>query len=603
MSRLLLIAALMASAAPTVVAAAVVAAVPPVVVQAAAQSSADRSLASLTARYLDGEARFEPEGATSLGIHAYDDRIGDRSPAGRAAKTAAERAWLAELGQIDAARLTRANQVDAALLANQLKYSLWTATTLQSWAWDPQVYNDAAGGALYSLAARDFAPWPERLRSATARMEQLPGLFAQARANLVPARVPSIHAETVAKQNAGVLEIVDSMLVPHAGELNPADRKRFDAAVATLRQAVAVHQIWLDKTLVPNAKGDFRIGAALYDAKLAFALNSPLSRAEIKRRAETALTDTRAEMYSLARGVLAHRAGAPATPEQPTATEQQAAIEAALALTYAKRPARDGVIAEATTALAEATAFVAAHNLVTIPASPIQIITMPVFQQGVAVAYCDAPGPLEKQLGTFFAVSPIPADWTQAQSDSFLSEYNDYMIRDLAVHEAMPGHYVQLAHQNDYPSTLRAVLGSGSFIEGWAVYMEGQMADAGFMNADPLYKLTVLKMRLRSISNALLDIGIHTEGMSREAAMSLMMQGAFQQEREAAGKWTRARLGSTQLPTYFVGYSEHRDLRAAAEKRDGAAFNVKTYHDTVIGFGSPPVRYVRALMFDQPILP
>ena len=173
------------------------------------------------------------------------------------------------------------------------------------------------------------------------------------------------------------------------------------------------------------------------------------------------------------------------------------------------------------------------------------------------------------------------------------------MIRDLAVHEAMPGHYVQLAHSNAYPSTLRAVLGSGPFVEGWAVYAEGQMADAGFMNADPLYKLTVLKMRLRSISNALLDIGIHTEGMTEAAAMSMMMDQAFQQEREAAGKWTRARLGSTQLPSYFVGYSEHSDLRAAAEKRPG--FAVKTYHDAVLAYGSPPVRYVRALMFDEPI--
>ncbi|MGI4876816.1 MAG: DUF885 domain-containing protein [Janthinobacterium lividum] len=594
MSRRRLIALLLAAALPAAAAAR----------QAqGAIDTADRTLAGLTGRYIDGLAQLSPETATTLGIHKYDDRLRDYSPAGRAAEAVAERGWLRELDKIDPARLTRADQVDAAMLRNALKYQLWTGATLQSWAWDPQTYNDAAGASLYGLAARDFAPWPVRLRSATARMEKLPGLFAQARANLVPARVPRIHAETVAKQNAGILDIVDTMLVPHAGELAAADRARFDAAVAGLRAAVATHQTWLDTVLVPNAAGDFRIGPALYDAKLAFALNSPLSRAEIKRRATAAMIDTRAEMYQLARDVLKDRPGAPPAPAAPTASEQQAVIEAALKLAYAKRPARDGVIAEATAALGEATAFVRAKNLVTVPDSPIGIITMPVFQQGVAVAYCDSPGPLEKQLGTFVAVSPIPAAWTQAQADSFLSEYNDYMVRDLMVHEAMPGHYLQLAHQNAYPSTLRAVLGSGAFVEGWAVYMEGQMADAGFMNADPLYKLTVLKMRLRSISNALLDIGIHTEGMTEAAAMKLMMTGAFQQEREAAGKWTRARLGSTQLPSYFVGYSEHRDLRAAVEKRDGAAFDVKKYHDTAISFGSPPVRYVRALMLDEPVTP
>lgn len=560
-----------------------------------AASPADDRLAALTARFIDGEARFEPEVWTGVGVHTYDGEIGDRSAKGRAAKAAAERGWLAELDRIDALALTRANQVDAAMLRNDLKYRLWTATVLQSWAWDPQIYNDAAGSSLYALAARDFAPWPERLRSATARMEKLPRLFAQARANLVPARVPRIHAETVAKQNAGILQIVDDMLVPHAGEVNAADRARFDAAVKALRVAVDGQQVWLSK-LVPRATGDFRLGAKLYDAKLAFALNSPLSRAEIKRRATAAMIATRAEMYDLARAAL--KDGAPATP---TPAQQQAEIEKALALTYAKRPARAGLMAETTRALDEATAFVRAKDLISLPSSPVKLITMPAFQQGVAVAYCDSPGPLEKQLGTFFAVSPIPAAWTPAQSDSFLSEYNDYMIRDLAVHEAMPGHYVQLAHQNDYPSTLRAVLGSGAFVEGWAVYAEGVMADAGFMAGDPLYKLTVLKMRLRSISNALLDIGIHTEGMTEREAMALMTVQAFQQEREAAGKWTRARLGSTQLPSYFVGYSEHKDLRAEIERR--RSFDLKRYHDEVLSFGSPPVRYVRALMTGAPIAP
>nr|WP_295664469.1 DUF885 domain-containing protein [Polymorphobacter sp.] len=557
----------------------------------AAASPADDKLAALETRWLDGEMRFAPESATSIGVHTYDNAIGDRSAAGRKASTAAERGWLAELDRIDAKSLTRANQVDAAMLRNALRYSLWTDATLQSWAWDPQIYNDAAGGALYSLAARDFAPWPVRLKAATSRMNLLPGMLAIERETLVPARVPLIHAQTVAKQNSGILDIVNDMLVPHEGELAPADRVAFDEARERLKRAVALHQRWLDTVLVPNAKGDFRLGAKLYDAKLAFALDSPLTRAEIKARATKALAATTAEMAVLARGVIKDNA----------AMSDHDVIAAALKLTYAKRAPRDGVIAEATKALAEATAFVRAKDLITLPDSPVQIITMPKFQQGVAVAYCDSPGPLEKNLGTFFAVSPIPDQWSEAQATSFLSEYNEYMIRDLAVHEAMPGHYVQLAHQNAYPSTLRAVLGSGSFVEGWAVYAEGQMADDGFMNGDPLYKLTVLKMRLRSISNALLDIGIHTEGMTEQVAMALMMDQAFQQEREAAGKWTRARLGSTQLPSYFVGYSEHTDLRAAAEKRPG--FAVKRYHDAVLSYGSPPARYVRALMFDEPIAP
>jgi len=561
----------------------------------------DARFADLSRRYLDGIASQNPSYATTLGDHRFDDRLPDMSAEARARSTGFARAILAELNRLDRARLSRDNQVDAALLDNNLHYSIWTDETLRSWAWDPQIYNEAAGGALYGLAARDFAPWETRLKSATARMEAMPALLAQTRANLVPARVPEIFATTVARQNGGIVEIVEEMLAPHKGDLNAADARRFDSAFAGLKAAVAEHQLWLDRTLVPNAKGEFRLGPDLYDSKLAFALASPLSRAEIKRRASLTVTATRDEMYAIARRLLAGRAGAPPLPERPTAAQQQKAIEAALELAYAHRPSRSGVEAKAVETLARATAFVREKKLVTVPDTPVRVITMPRFQQGVSLAYCDSPGPLEKNLATFYAISPIPAEWTDAQATSFLREYNDYAIHDLTLHEAMPGHYLQLAHSNRNGSTLRAVLASGSFIEGWANYGEAVMADAGYLDGDPLFRLIVLKLRLRVATNALLDIGVQTEGMTREQAMEMMTVTAFQQEREAAGKWVRANLTSAQLPTYFVGYSEHVELRQEAERRRGAAFDLKAYHDELLSHGSPPVRYVRALMFGEPI--
>jgi uncharacterized protein (DUF885 family) len=255
----------------------------------------------------------------------------------------------------------------------------------------------------------------------------------------------------------------------------------------------------------------------------------------------------------------------------------------------------------ATRTTEEATAFVREHDLVTVPDTPVKIILMPEFQRGVAVAYCDSPGPLDKHLDTFYAVSPIPDDWSDTQVDSFLREYNTRSIHELSIHEAMPGHFLQIAHSNKYPSTLRAVLGSGPFIEGWAMYGEKVMADAGYMDNDPLMQLINRKWNLRAMANALLDQAIHVDGMSRDEAMELMTVTTFQQEREAAGKWVRAQLTSAQLPTYYVGYSEHLDLRREMEKREGDAFNLKTYHDTVLSFGSPPVRFVRQLMLDEPI--
>ncbi|MHB8912548.1 MAG: DUF885 domain-containing protein [Lysobacter sp.] len=574
---------------------------------AASTAQADAVFAALSRRWLDGWLQLQPVAATQAGDHRFDDQLDDLSAAGRQKLVDFSEKMLAELDTLDVGKLSRENQVDAAILRNQVRYDLWTAETLQSWASDPQIYSQLAGGALYTLMAREFAPLPQRLKSATARMEKLPGLFAQMRANLDPARVPKIHAETVARQNAGVLSLVDSLVVPQAGQLGATERKRLDVAIAALRTAVAEHQTWLDKTLVPSAKGNFRIGQQLYDEKLAFALNSPLSRTEIRQRAEAAIKLTRVEMYDIARKLLLERqastgvAAPKSMPAQPGDVQQQAVIEAALELAYADRPARDQVVELARQSTAEATAFVREKNLVSVPETPVEIILMPEFQRGVAVAYCDSPGPLDKGLNTFYAVSPIPDDWSRQQVDSFLREYNTRSIHELSIHEAMPGHYLQIAHSNKHPSTLRAVLGSGSFIEGWAMYGEKVMDDAGYMDGDPLMQLIQRKWALRATANAILDQAIHVDGMSREEAMALMTQTTFQQEREAAGKWVRAQLTSAQLPTYFVGYSEHLDLRNEVQQREGDKFDLKAYHDHLLSFGSPPVRFARQLLLDQPV--
>ncbi|MCH6484078.1 DUF885 domain-containing protein [Pseudoxanthomonas sp. LH2527] len=568
---------------------------------AADTAKADAAFAELSKRALEGWLQLSPVSATQIGEHMYDGELDDLSADGRQKSLAFSKKTLAELDAMDIAALSRENQVDAAILRNQLQYDIWTAETLQSWAWDPQVYNNVAGGALYGLMAREFAPLPERLKSATARMQKIPTLLAQARENLDPARVPKVHAETVARQNAGLLSIVDTFITPNLKDLPETDRAQAQAAIEGLKKAVAEHQAWLDKTLVPNAKGDFRIGQTLYDQKLQFALLSSLSRADIKQRAEGELKRVREAMYGIARTVLKDKPGAPALPEAPTADEQQKAIEAALELAYAERPARDKVVPDAEAALAQATEFVRKHDLVTLPDAPVEIIEMPEFQRGVAVAYCDSPGPLDKHLKTFYAVSPIPEDWDQTQVDSFLREYNSRMIHLLSIHEGTPGHYLEGWHSAKFPSTLRAVLRSGMFAEGWAVYTEKMMSDAGYLDNDPLFHLVQMKFYLRTIANAILDQGVQVDGWTREQAMDLMVRQTFQQEREAAGKWTRAQLTSAQLPTYFVGVQEHFDLRKAAEAKQGAQFNLKAYHDQVLSYGAPPVRFVRQLMLDEPI--
>jgi uncharacterized protein (DUF885 family) len=561
----------------------------------------DTAFEAISKRYLDEMTALTPVNATSLGDHRFDGELDDVSPKGYDRRVALAHELLGEVQALASTEMSRANQVDAHLLESELQYQIWRVEQLSEWRWNPLMYTELTGNSVYLLLARDFAPLPDRLRSVGARLAELPRFLSQVRETLIPARVPRIHAETAIKQNTGILTLIDQLVQPQLGVLPDADQATLRTAIAHARTAIAQHQIWLEKKLLPAAKGDFRLGATLYDAKLRFALDSPLTREEIRTRAQEELVRARADMYNVARGALQNQPGAPPLPPAPTPDEQQDAIAAALELAYAQHPARDEVFDAARKAFEETTAFVRAHDLVTLYDDPLEIIPMPEFQRGVALAYCDSPGPLDQGQKTFYVISPIPNDWTEEQVKSFLREYNTRSIDDLTIHEAMPGHYLQLMHSNRYHSPLRAVLASGTFIEGWAVYSERMMVEQGFEGGDPLMHLIQLKWYLRSIGNAILDQGVHVDGMSRENAMHLMTHDTFQEEREAAAKWVRAQLTAAQLPTYFVGVQEHLALREEARKKWGKTFTLKRYHDTVLSFGSPPVRYVRELALDLPI--
>jgi uncharacterized protein (DUF885 family) len=385
------------------------------------------------------------------------------------------------------------------------------------------------------------------------------------------------------------------------GSLSASQQETLQQSMETARTAIEEHQVWLEQQLLPNAKGNFRIGAETFERKLAFALHTPLSRQQVRERAEREFHHVRDEMYAVAKTVYAEAYPYTEFPDKPDEVYRQAVIRAALELAYQQLPDREEIVETTRRQLDRATQFVREQDLVSVPDDPVEIIVRPEFQRGVSVAYCDSPGPLDVGQKTFYAVAPMPAEWTEEQVRTFLREYNLFSLEDLTMHEAMPGHFLQLAHSNRYPSTLRAMLSSGPFIEGWAVYAERLMVDAGYMDNDPLQRLIMLKWYLRAVTNAILDQAIHVDGMSREEAMKLMVRGAFQEEREAALKWVRAQLTSAQLSTYFVGYQEHADLREEAEGHAEKEFDLKSYHDRLLSFGSPPVQFVRALMLDLPV--
>jgi len=566
-----------------------------------AATATDDAFLNLADEYISDLTNFSPVNATLIGDHSADDKIDQVDAAARAAGRELRVEYITALKTLDIDEMTRANQIDAEILRNQLEYDLWSVDELQEWAWNPLYYIRISGSAIYGLVARDFAPVETRLRSATSRLTEIPRFLQQSREAIQPERVPKIHAETAINQNPGLTSIIDTMIIPEMGVLSAAEQEQLNTAIEVARDAVAEHQTWLEEDLLPRAAGDFRIGVKLYDTKLAFALNSPLNRKEITARAEQEYENVRNEMYEVSKTVYLKKHPLTAFPDDPDESYKQAIIRAALEDAYKELPPPNGIVAVAKQQLQQAIDFVVEKNIVTMPDEPVEIINMPEFQRGVTIAYLDAPGPLDKEQPAFYAVAPLPEDWTEEQIQSFLREYNIYSIQDLTIHEGVPGHYLQLALSNRYPATLRAVLGSGPFIEGWGVYAEQMMISEGYLDHDPLMKLINLKWYLRAVTNAIIDSAIHVDGMTRDAAMDLMVEGGFQEEREAALKWVRAQLSSAQLSTYFVGYQEHLELRAAVEETWGDEFTLRRYHDQALSYGSPPVKYVRALMLNEDI--
>ena len=555
-------------------------------------TSQDDAFQKIAHDYVEQYLRTRPEQATDLGDHRFDGDLTNYSSEVRAKDLATQKEFRDKLNAIDGTQLAAANNVDLRILKENIDYEIFRAEDLKEPEWNPLVYMQSLANSLYLLVARDFAPPEKRIPNLRQRMEKIPGVIAQAKANLQ--HPPRIHTETAIEQTQGAINLVKTELAPL---LDQAPQMKKDLAPLQDKTAAALedYKKWLQTDLLPRSDGNFRLGEQKYRKKLHFALASDLPMEEIMKRAKADLEQTQTAMYETALPL--YKKYFPNTDPTADGLADKHKVNAAVLGKLAEQhPNDDTVIDYAKKIASEATDFVKKHDLVTVPDVPLDVVAMPEFKRGVAIAYCDAPGPLEKNGQTFFAVAPTPKDWSKERKDSFYREYNNYMIRDLTVHEAMPGHFLQLAHANQFraPTLVRAIFQSGPFIEGWAVYCEQAMAEQGY--GGPEVKMQQLKMRLRAICNAILDQSIHAGNMSEKEAMDLMTKEGYQQEGEAVAKWKRARLTSAQLSTYFVGATEHLDLRAAAQKKLGEQFNLKKYNDQVISYGSPPVKYVRESM-------
>ncbi len=552
----------------------------------APRKTADERFEALANNYIQKLLEMNPEWATGLGDHRYDARLGDYSMTGIEASRTFSKLYLDSLAGIPEDQLNTVNRIDYDILRTNLQATIFQIDTLREYEWNPQMYNP--GSAIYGLIAREFAPLKDRLASVRGRLEQIPKVVAAGKANLK--NPTKIHTETAIAQIAGTVGMIRDEVTNAASQV-PEMKAELAPAQAEAIKSLEDFAAWLKKDVLPKATGDFRIGPEKYQRKLAYALESDYTKEQILARAEADLKATEEALYETALPLF--KKFNPGVTDQTKLDDRRAVIKAVLNKLADNHPNNDTVVERAKADLKEATDFVRTNNLVTVPDEPVKILVMPEFLRGVATAYCDAPGPLEKNGETFFEISPAPKDWTKQRADSFFREYNDYMLKNLTVHEAMPGHYLQLMLSNRFkaPTMVRAIFSSGTFVEGWATYAEQLMAEKGF--GGPEVKMQQLKMRLRLIINAIIDQKIHTAGMTEADAMAMMMNDGFQEEGEAAGKWRRACLTSTQLSTYYVGNMEVNGLRKAYEAKFGPSVDMKKMHDALLSFGSPAAKYVK----------
>lgn len=531
-----------------------------------------------------------------LSERAREDPIALVSEDATARRLRADRSLLAALSRIDRRGLTADDQVDAALLRNALRYELWRHDRLRDRTWDMQRYQELIRDALSDLPGAGASTAREELLGAAARFRQMPGFLARIRASVTVSHVPAAHALLAADQNGHALDGLLEPLKARAVDLTPVDREVFENSVRKLQAAFATHQHWLDHDVARGARGSFRLGSTLYDAKVRFELGSALSRPRIEADATAAIATMRRRMFVIARQALHNRRGKLEARGRPGPVQEEAAIRAALGLMEARHATRETFVPTIRTTLRTTTDFVRTANLVSVPDRTVDVVDMPADMQGIVPAFFQNMG--ERSV---YAVSPIPTAWSDAATEDYLRSHNDYYLENLTIHEAMPGHYLQSTHLMNNASALRQALGSREFAEGWAVYAQQMMVDAGYLRYDPLFELAELQWRLGSACNAVLDIGVHTRGWTRRRGVAFLVRTCFQKPSEAASKWKRATLTSTQLLTYFVGYSELVALRDEVRRRRGHAFDLRAYNDELLSHGMPPVRLVRALMLGEAI--
>ena len=545
--------------------------------------------------FLDEFWSYSPGWGTYVGYYKYDDQLPIPDDIGRDAERKFLQRSLVELKEFESSDLSTTNATDHALIKNQLESGLWYLDEFREYQWNPSQYNVANIFGL--IVNTEYKSLDERLRTITRRLENVPAYYAAAKQSI---KNPTLqHIGLAIQQNQGALAVFDQLIPSKmAGSQLSANELVFlNDRLQAASDAISDYVEWLkltQKGISLDSAPDFRIGKKLYEKKFKHDIVSNYSADELYVKAVAEKEALHDRMFRITEQLWPEYLSALEMPN-----DRLLAIKQMIKHLSSKHIERENFVTEIRRQMPIIQKFMDDKKLLdSDPTRPLVVREAPEYQRGFAGASVDAPGPYDATANTYYNVTPLD-DFTPEQAESYLREYNHWILQILNIHEAIPGHYTQLMHANKAPSKIKSVFGNGAMIEGWAVYSELMMMEAGYGNNEPEMWLMYSKWNLRAVINTILDYQVQVLGMPREDAIEMLKAEGFQEQAEADGKWRRATVSQVQLTSYYNGYAEILAFREELKVKMGSNFDLREFHNKFLSYGNSPVPVIRKLMLEE----
>jgi hypothetical protein len=537
--------------------------------------------------FINNMSKLYPEWAAYQGNHTFDSLLVVPNNENRNRQLEFAKSNLDSLSKFGLNDLNDSNKIDSYLIKNQLESIQFGIQDFKEFEWNPSNYN--VSGSFAEILNGKYAPLEERLKSIGNKLNSIEDYYAAAKENI---KNPTTeHLQLAIDQNLGGISVFESDLKDAISKssLSKIEKEQINEKNSKAIVAIMGYVDFL-KTMQNTNPSSFRIGEKLYAKKFDLDIQSSYSAEEVFLKAIGYKEELHKKMFDLSDKLWSKYLG-----NEPKPTDKLVLIRKVIDKISLQHTTPENFQSDIEKQIPELVAFVKEKKLLYIdPSKPLVVRKEPDYMAGVAGASISSPGPYDKNANTYYNVGSIKS-WSKEKSESYLREYNDYVLQILNIHEAIPGHYTQLVYSNQAPSLIKSLFGNGAMIEGWAVYTERMMLENGYKNSDEMW-LMYYKWNLRTVCNTILDNSVHTKNMSKEDAIKLLTKEAFQQDAEAEGKWKRVTLSQVQLCSYFSGYVEIYDFREQLKKKQGNTFNLKKFHEEFLSFGSAPVKYIKQLM-------